>query len=102
LLPDGEKLLDGIKNYLLDMDGVILRGATLIPGATDFIQRLKIQKIPFLIFTNNSLYTPRDLQVRLSYMGLDVPSEAICNYSAAKRGGRRGEPTMAERKAVKR
>jgi hypothetical protein len=26
----------------------------------------------------------------------------ICNYSATKRGGRRGEPTMAERKAVKR
>lgn len=83
MLPDGEKLLDGIKNYLLDMDGVILRRATLIPGATDFIQRLKIQKIPFLIFTNNSLYTPRDLQVRLSYMGLDVPSEAIFTSALA-------------------
>jgi drug/metabolite transporter (DMT)-like permease len=27
---------------------------------------------------------------------------SFCNYSATKRGGRRGEPTMAERKAVRR
>jgi NagD protein len=75
--------MDGIKNYLLDMDGVILRGTTLIPGATDFLLRLQAQKIPFLIFTNNSLYTPRDLQMRLSYMGLDVPSEAIFTSALA-------------------
>src|SRR6266567_3836388 len=65
------------------MDGVILRGATLIPGAKDFIQRLQTQHIPFLFLTNNSLYTPRDLQMRLSYMGLDVPSEAIFTSALA-------------------
>jgi NagD protein len=75
--------MDGIKNYLLDMDGVILRGTTLIAGATDFLLRLQAQKIPFLIFTNNSLYTLRDLQMRLSYMGLDVPSEAIFTSALA-------------------
>ena len=75
--------MDGIKNYLLDMDGVILRGTKLIPGAADFIQHLRSQGIPFLILTNNSLYTPRDLQMRLSYMGLEVPSEAIFTSALA-------------------
>jgi len=75
--------MDSIKNYLLDMDGVILRGTTLIPGAAEFVQRLRAQGIPFLIFTNNSQYTPRDLQVRLSYMGLDVPPEAIFTSALA-------------------
>lgn len=75
--------MDGIKNYLIDMDGVILRGTTLIPGAADFIQRLQTQKVPFLIFTNNSEYTPRDLQMRLHYMGLDVPPEAIFTSALA-------------------
>ncbi len=75
--------MDGIKNYLMDMDGVILRGTTLIPGAAKFIQHLRAQDIPFLILTNNSLYTPRDLQVRLSYMGLDVPPEAIFTSALA-------------------
>src|SRR5437660_9182439 len=75
--------MDGIKHYLTDMDGVIVRGTTLIPGATEFLQRLRTQEIPFLILTNNSQYTPRDLQVRLSYMGLNVPPEAIFTSALA-------------------
>jgi NagD protein len=75
--------MEDIKNYLTDMDGVILRGRTLIPGAAEFVQRLRTKGIPFLILTNNSQYTQRDLQVRLSYMGLEVPSEAIFTSALA-------------------
>jgi len=75
--------LEGIKNYLIDMDGVLLHGTTLIPGAIDFVQHLRVQNVPFLIFTNNSQYTPRDLQMRLSYMGLDVPPNAIFTSALA-------------------
>jgi NagD protein len=75
--------VDGIKNYLIDMDGVLLRGTTLIPGAAEFIKTLRTREIPFLIFTNNSLYTPPDLRMRLSYMGLDVPAEAIFTSALA-------------------
>ncbi|HET9922074.1 MAG TPA: HAD-IIA family hydrolase [Ktedonobacteraceae bacterium] len=75
--------MEGVKNYLIDMDGVLLKGNTLIPGAADFVQRLREQSIPFLIFTNNSEYTPRDLQTRLHYMGLDVPPEAIFTSALA-------------------
>lgn len=75
--------MDGNKYYLIDMDGVIVQGSTLLPGAADFIQRLHIQKIPYLILTNNSRYTPRDLQVRLSFMGLKVLPEAIFTSALA-------------------
>lgn len=75
--------MDGIKHYLTDMDGVIVQGSTLLPGATEFVQRLKAREIPFLILTNNSRFTQRDLQVRLSYMGLDVPAEAIFTSALA-------------------
>jgi NagD protein len=75
--------MDSIKNYLMDMDGVILRGTTLIPGAAEFVRRLRAQGIPYLILTNNSQYTARDLHVRLSYMGLDVPPEAIFTSALA-------------------
>jgi len=75
--------MDDIKNYLMDMDGVILRGTTLIPGAAEFVEHLRAQDLPFLILTNNSLYTPRDLQVRLSYMGLHVQPEAIFTSALA-------------------
>jgi len=75
--------MDGIKNYLTDMDGVLVQGRTLLPGAAEFVQRLQTQGIPFLVLTNNSQYTPRDLQVRLSYMGLQVPPEAIFTSALA-------------------
>jgi NagD protein len=80
---NGETQLDGIKNYLMDMDGVIVHGPALIPGAVDFVQRLQAQDIPFLIVTNNSEYTPRDLQMRLSYMGLNVKPEEIFTSALA-------------------
>src|SRR6266566_4590473 len=65
------------------MDGVILRGTALVPGAAEFVLRLQAKGIPFLILTNNSLYTPRDLQVRLHFMGLDVAPEAIFTSALA-------------------
>ena len=69
------------KNYLIDMDGVLMRGSEPIPGAADFIARLVEREAKFLILTNNSLYTPRDLQLRLRRSGLEVPVEAI--YTSA-------------------
>lgn len=69
------------KNYLIDMDGVLMRGSAPIPGAADFIKRLTERGARFLVLTNNSLYTPRDLQLRLQRSGLDVPVEAI--YTSA-------------------
>ena len=70
-----------ITHYLMDMDGVLVRGSQLIPGATEFIARLRERGKPFLILTNNSLYTARDLQARLVRLGLDVAPEAL--YTSA-------------------
>jgi NagD protein len=73
------------KNYLIDMDGVLVRGTTPIPGAVDFIRRLIDRGAKFLILTNNSLYTPLDLQLRLHRVGLDVAAEHIYNVGAGNR-----------------
>ena len=75
--------MKGIKHYLINMDGVLVQGTRLLPGAAEFVERLRAQGLPFLILTNNSQYTPRDLQMRLSYMGLDVPAEAIFTSALA-------------------
>src|SRR6266508_190568 len=69
------------KNYICDMDGVLVRGTQVVPGANEFIQRLQQARAKFLVLTNNSLYTPRDLYVRLQRIGLEVPPNAI--YTSA-------------------
>lgn len=70
-----------ILTYLMDMDGVLVRGSQPIPGADAFIGRLREAGKPFLILTNNSLYTPRDLQARLALSGLHVKVEEL--YTSA-------------------
>ena len=71
------------KNYLIDMDGVLVRGRTLIPGADDFIRRLTERGTQFLVLTNNPRYTPSDLAHRLGTLGLQVPAERIFSSAMA-------------------
>ena len=72
-----------VKNYLTDMDGVLISGSTMIPGADAFIEQLKEREIEFLVLTNNPVYTPGDLAHRLRVMGLDVPPERIFTSAMA-------------------
>jgi NagD protein len=72
-----------IASYLMDMDGVIVHEDQLIPGADRFIARLKESGFPFLILTNNSMYTARDLGARLAHMGLAVTDRDIWTSALA-------------------
>jgi NagD protein len=69
------------RSYLIDMDGVIVRGNEIIPGADGFLERLRERQIKFLILTNNPMYTPIDLQHRLQRLGVDVATDHI--YTSA-------------------
>ncbi len=72
-----------MKNYLIDMDGVLVSGRTIIPGADQFIQRLQDSGTQFLVLTNNPLYTPGDLAHRFKLIGLDIPAERIFTSAMA-------------------
>ena len=63
------------KGFICDMDGVIYHGNRILPGVAEFIQWLHDEDKEFLFLTNNSGYTPRELQQKLARMGLDVSEE---------------------------
>jgi NagD protein len=65
------------------MDGVLVHEGQLIPGADEFIGRLRETGTPFLVLTNNSIYTPRDLQFRLHNTGIELPVESIWTSALA-------------------
>jgi NagD protein len=67
----------------MDMDGVLVHEEQPIPGAGEFLARLRELGIPFLVLTNNSIYTRRDLSARLAASGLDVPEESIWTSALA-------------------
>ena len=72
-----------IHSWLMDMDGVLVHEETAIPGADRFLARVRELGLPFLVLTNNSIYTRRDLAARLASSGLDVPEEAIWTSAMA-------------------
>ncbi|MDM8084344.1 HAD-IIA family hydrolase [Cellulomonas cellasea] len=72
-----------IHSWLTDMDGVLVHEGTALPGAAEFVRALRDADRPFLILTNNSIYTPRDLRARLVATGIDVPEQAIWTSALA-------------------
>jgi NagD protein len=72
-----------IHSWLMDMDGVLVHEEHAIPGADRFLSRLQELGLPFLVLTNNSIYTRRDLSARLQASGLTVPEEAIWTSALA-------------------
>jgi NagD protein len=71
------------RSYLLDMDGVLVRGRTPVPGAQAFLARLEETGTPYLVLTNNPIYTPRDLAHRLASEGLSVPESRLFTSAMA-------------------
>jgi NagD protein len=81
MVPMGER--KPIECWLSDMDGVLVHEGRPVPGAEEFIGRLTASNKRFLVLTNNSIYTPRDLAARLRAAGLHVPAEAIWTSALA-------------------
>jgi NagD protein len=72
-----------INSWLIDMDGVLVREEDAIPGAVEFVRRLREREMPFLILTNNSIYTRRDLAARLAVSEIEVSEDAIWTSALA-------------------
>jgi NagD protein len=72
-----------IECWLTDMDGVLVHEEKALPGAAEFLERLVDRGRRFLVLTNNSIFTPRDLAARLARTGLHVPEESIWTSALA-------------------
>jgi NagD protein len=72
-----------VRSWLMDMDGVLVHEEDAIPGADRFLAALRARDVPFLVLTNNSIYTRRDLAARLRTSGLEIPEERIWTSALA-------------------
>ncbi|MCU0608726.1 MAG: HAD-IIA family hydrolase [Chitinispirillaceae bacterium] len=71
------------KLFLLDLDGTVYRGDAVIPGALEFISRLRRQSIPYVFLTNNSSHSAAEYRKRLSGMGFPVTKKNILTSGQA-------------------
>lgn len=82
------------KAFISDMDGVIYHGNKLLPGVPEFVQWLKKEGKRFLFLTNSSERTPKELQEKMSRLGIDLDEDvfytsalATANFLASQRPG---------------
>ncbi|GAA4828093.1 HAD-IIA family hydrolase [Garicola koreensis] len=76
---DGEN----IECWLTDMDGVLVREHEALPGAAELLEQWRRKDLPYLVLTNNSIFTARDLSARLRHSGLVVPEDRIWTSALA-------------------
>ena len=74
---------DEIECWLTDMDGVLVHENEPLPGAAELLQQWRDLDAPYLVLTNNSIFTPRDLSARLRASGLIVPEDRIWTSALA-------------------
>jgi NagD protein len=77
-----------IESWLTDMDGVLVHENHALPGAPELIHQWVESGTPFLVLTNNSIFTPRDLAARLRASGPPRsrrPSSARARSPAVRR-----------------
>ena len=75
--------MDQLEHYLIDMDGVLVHEEDPLPGAQEFLGAIRAAGKGFLVLTNNSIYTPRDLAARLRSSGIDVPVDSLWTSALA-------------------
>ncbi len=78
--------LSNIKGWLIDLDGTLYIGDTLLPGASEFIQRLRTEKRNFRFVSNTTVQSRRQIAEKLCRLGIETSADQIftASYAAAE------------------
>ncbi|MCA9993595.1 MAG: HAD-IIA family hydrolase [Anaerolineales bacterium] len=71
---------------VLDMDGVLWRGETAMPGLADFFATLRRRQLNFMLATNNATKIATQYTEKLARFGVAVPPEQILTSAEATAG----------------
>lgn len=75
--------LGRIRHLLIDLDGVIYRGNTVLPGAAEFLAFLRGKQVSFRLVTNNATRTPEQAVQKLADMGIEAQAGEIFSSAMA-------------------
>ncbi len=70
-------MINKIENLILDMDGVLWRGETPMPGLLDFFATLRKLNVGFILATNNATKMAQEYVGKLAKMGVDIEAQQI-------------------------
>lgn len=71
------RIFEKTKYFIIDMDGTFYLGGKIIPGAADFIKKLRESGRDFYFFTNNSSNNVEVCRAKLEKMGFPVDEKRV-------------------------
>jgi len=74
---------EAIEGIICDMDGVLWRARTPLPGLQRFFAWLHETEIPYILATNNSSRTPAQYVQKLADMGVETDVSHVLNSAVA-------------------
>jgi 4-nitrophenyl phosphatase len=78
-----ETVLSGIRHLIIDMDGVLWRGDTPLPGLVEFFAFLRQQGIDFILATNNASRSPEQYVAKLARFGVEISTGSVLTSAQA-------------------
>jgi HAD superfamily hydrolase (TIGR01458 family) len=66
-----------IGGFLIDLDGTVIEGGELVPGADGALRTLMQRNIPFRIVTNTTSKPRSAILAKLKTLGIDLPPEQL-------------------------
>jgi len=80
------RLPPGLRGYILDLDGVVYRGKEPLPGAREFIARLRAAGRKIIFLSNASFGSRAAIAAKLRSMGIKCEDSEVINsgYVAAQ------------------
>jgi HAD superfamily hydrolase (TIGR01457 family) len=79
-------IASGFDAFLLDLDGVLFRGSSPIPGAADTVQRLRAADKRIVFMTNNAARTPEEVCAHLAAVGIPASVDEVETSALATAG----------------
>ena len=75
-----------IRAFIFDLDGTVYRGGAAIPGAAAFINRLRVDGVPYLFVTNRGNRTPAEVARQLTEIGIRCTEDTVLTSAQATAG----------------
>ena len=72
-----------IRAFIFGLDGTIYRGGAAIPGTATFINRLRVDGVPYLFVTNRGNRTPAEVARQLTEMGIPCTEDTVLTSAQA-------------------
>lgn len=69
--------LSEIQGFVIDMDGVLWRGARLMPDVDAFFELLRARYLPFVLVTNNASQTAEEVRGKLDVFGISIEAKDV-------------------------